>query len=79
MDHNRTTDSDYRGNAAVFLFNFSYEEYVVQRDDCIAQMIIERYCSPKFLKLMNLPKIQLKKGKAVSVLQEFDVSHFSFL
>ena len=41
MVHNETIDLEYRRFVGVILFNFSNEEYVSKRGDCIAQMIIE--------------------------------------
>ena len=41
MVHNGTIDLDYRGNVGVILFNLSNEEYVIERGDRIAQLIIE--------------------------------------
>ena len=35
-------DSDYRGEVKVLLFNFSDVEFVVQRGDRIAQLVLER-------------------------------------
>ena len=36
-------DLDYCRNVGVVLFNFSNEEYAIEREDPIPQMIIERY------------------------------------
>ena len=41
--HNEMIDSDYCRNVGVVLFNFSNEEYAIERGDRIPQMIIERY------------------------------------
>ena len=43
MVHNEMIDSDYCRNVGVVLFNFSNEEYAIERGDRIPQMIIERY------------------------------------
>ena len=72
--HNETTDLEYRGLVGVILFNFSNEEYVSKRGDCIAQMIIERYFTLKFV---NLPTRTLKEGRVGSILQVFNFL-FSF-
>ena len=42
--HNGTIDLDYRG----VQFNFSSEEYIVKKGNCIAQLIFEQYFTPKF-------------------------------
>ena len=41
MVHNGTIDLDCRGNVGVILFNLSNGEYVIERGDRIAQLIIE--------------------------------------
>ena len=38
-----TVDSDYRGEIKVILANYSQEEFVVNRGDRIAQLVIARY------------------------------------
>ena len=63
MVHNGTIDSDYRGNVGVILFNLSNEEYVIERGDRIAQLIIERCYSPKFVEVSEFTKIKLKEGR----------------
>lgn len=40
-------DSDYRGNVGVILFNLSHSDYEVKRGDRIAQLIIQRICTPE--------------------------------
>ena len=72
MVHNGTTDLDYWGNVGVILFNFSNEEYVVKRGNHVTQMVIEITILKSLLRFMNLPK-KLKEGRAVWVLQVFDV------
>ena len=56
MLHNGAIDSDYWRNVGVILFNFSNEEYVVERGDRIAQMIVERYGTPKFVEVHEFAK-----------------------
>ena len=46
-----TTDSDYQGVVYVVLFNLSNKEYMVEAGNCIAQLIIERCFTPKFVKV----------------------------
>jgi len=38
-----TVDSDYRGEIKVILFNFGQENFVINRGDRIAQMVIGRF------------------------------------
>ena len=56
MVHNETIDLEYRRLVGVILFNFSNEEYVSKRGDCIAQMIIERYFTLKFVEVCEFTK-----------------------
>ena len=76
MVHNGTIDSDYRGNVGVILFNLSNEEYVIERGDRIAQLIIERCYSPKFVEVSQFTKdkTERREGRVGSVLQMFDFS-----
>ena len=76
MVHNGTIDSDYRGNVGVILFNLSNEEYVIERGDRIAQLIIERCYSPKFVEVSEFTKDKTERGEARVglVLQVFDFS-----
>ena len=63
MVHNGTIDSDYHGIVGVILFNFSNEEYVIERGDHIAKMIIERYFTPKFGEVPEFNKESTERGK----------------
>ena len=56
MVHNETIDLEYRRFVGVILFNFPNEEYVSKRGDCIAQMIIERYFTLKFVEVCEFTK-----------------------
>jgi dUTP pyrophosphatase len=40
-------DSDYRGNVGVILFNLSHVDFDVKQGDRIAQLIIQRICTPE--------------------------------
>ncbi len=40
-------DADYRGNVGVVLFNLSDNEFVIQRGDRIAQLVLERIETPE--------------------------------
>ena len=76
MVHNGTIDSDYRGNVGVILFNLSNEEYVIERGDRIAQLIIERCYSLKFVEVSQFTKdkTERREGRVGLVLQVFDFS-----
>ena len=79
MIHNRTIDSDYRENVGLILFNFSNEEYVVERGDRIAQMIVERYYTPKFVEVHEFTKkIERRTGVFGSTGVLFSFIIFSF-
>lgn len=38
-----TIDSDYRGEVKIILFNFGKEEFIVNRGDRIAQMVLSKF------------------------------------
>lgn len=47
-------DQDYRGNVGVILFNFSKEEFKVNKGDRIAQLILEKIYTPEIQVLDSL-------------------------
>ncbi|KAF9222051.1 dUTP diphosphatase [Gyrodon lividus] len=47
-------DADYRGVVFVLLFNLSDKDFEVQEGDRIAQLIIEKICTPEVLEVDNL-------------------------
>ena len=49
-----TIDSDYRGEICVPLINLSQEDYTIQPDERIAQMIIIRYTLANFIEVAKL-------------------------
>ena len=59
---NGTVDVDYRGTVCVVLFNLSYNEYVVEMGNQIAQLIIEKYYGVKFVEYNELPDTQRSVG-----------------
>ena len=63
MVHNGTIDSDYHGIVGVILFHFSNEEYVIERGDRIAQMIIERFFTRKFGEVREFSKENTERGE----------------
>jgi len=51
-----TIDSDYRGEIKIILFNHGKEEFVVNNNDRIAQMILMPVIKAEFEEVENLPK-----------------------
>ncbi len=51
-----TIDSDYRGEIKIILFNHGKEEFVVNNNDRIAQMILMPVIKAEFEEVGNLPK-----------------------
>lgn len=47
-------DSDYRGNVGVILFNLSHVDFDVKQGDRIAQLIIQRICTPELEEVESL-------------------------
>ena len=69
--HDRTIDSDYRGEVRVVLFNLSNEEYTVRTGNRIAQLIIEQYIAPKFVLVSEVLQRKIRRCEIrVLVLQE---------
>ena len=59
--YNGTIDSEYRGKVCVVLFNLSNEEYVVETGNRIAQLIIERCFTPKFVEVSKFTEEKTKR------------------
>ena len=51
-----TIDSDYRGEIKIILFNHGKENFVINNNDRIAQMIIMPIIKAEFEEVENLPK-----------------------
>ena len=51
-----TIDSDYRGEIKIILFNHGKEEFTVNNNDRIAQMILMPVLKAEFEEVENLPK-----------------------
>ncbi|KAG9317638.1 dUTPase-like protein [Chiua virens] len=47
-------DADYRGTVFVLLFNLSDQNFEVQEGDRIAQLVLEKICTPDVLEVENL-------------------------
>ena len=62
--HDGTIDSDYRGVVCVVLFNLPHEEYLVEiGGNCIAQLIIERCFTPKFVEVSKFMEEKTEQGE----------------
>ena len=51
-----TIDSDYRGEIKIILFNHGKEEFIVNNDDRVAQMIVMPIIKAEFEEVEDLPK-----------------------
>jgi len=51
-----TIDSDYRGEIKIILFNHGKEEFIVNNDDRVAQMILMPIIKAEFEEVKDLPK-----------------------
>ncbi|MCW8848608.1 MAG: dUTP diphosphatase [Melioribacteraceae bacterium] len=49
-----TIDSDYRGEVKIILFNFGSEDFVINRGDRIAQLVIAEVIQAKIVESENL-------------------------
>jgi dUTP pyrophosphatase len=49
-----TIDSDYRGEIKIIMMNFGSEDFVINRGDRIAQLVVSKIYSAKFLETDNL-------------------------
>ena len=50
-----TIDSDYRGEIKIILFNHSKEEFIINNNDRIAQMVLVPILKAKFEEVESLP------------------------
>ena len=57
-----TIDSDYRGIVKVILINLSAEEFIIQRGDRIAQLVIQKIFFPDFILVKTLDKTKRGEG-----------------
>tara|TARA_B100001540_G_C15776529_1_gene628924 strand:- start:193 stop:630 length:438 start_codon:yes stop_codon:yes gene_type:complete len=51
-----TIDSDYRGEIKIILFNHGKEDFIINNNDRIAQMILMPVIKAEFEEVENLPK-----------------------
>ena len=57
-----TIDADYRGEVKIILINLSNEEFIVQRDMRIAQLIISKHTNVEFEIVEQLDETQRGSG-----------------
>jgi len=57
-----TIDSDYRGDVGVLLINLSNETFTINHGDRIAQMILAKHETPKFVETELLTNSQRGSG-----------------
>lgn len=57
-----TIDSDYRGIVKVILINLGEKEFVIQRGDRIAQLVIQKVFFPNFKTVQALNKTKRGEG-----------------
>ena len=63
MVHKGTIDPNCCEIAVVILFNFSNEEYVIERGDLIAQLVIEQYFTLKLVEVHEFTKNTIERGE----------------
>lgn len=57
-----TIDSDYRGIVKIILINLGEEEFIIQRGDRIAQLVIQKIFYPNFKLVETLDKTKRGEG-----------------
>ncbi len=57
-----TIDSDYRGIVKVILINLGEEEFIIQRGDIIAQLVIQKIFFPNFKLVETLDETKRGEG-----------------
>jgi dUTP pyrophosphatase len=57
-----TVDSDYRGEINVILINHGMQDFVINRGERIAQMVISRFESPEFIEVNELDETKRGDG-----------------
>ena len=57
-----TIDSDYRGIVKIILINLGEEEFIIQRGDRVAQLIIQKIFFPNFKLVETLDKTKRGEG-----------------
>lgn len=54
MNSPGTIDSDYRGEIKIILANFSENDFVVRREDRVAQLVVSKVEKAKFIPVENI-------------------------
>ena len=57
-----TIDADYRGEIQVILINLGREEYLIQRGERIAQLVVNELARVNIIAVENLPSSQRGDG-----------------
>tara|TARA_A100001011_G_C14132869_1_gene766210 strand:+ start:123 stop:560 length:438 start_codon:yes stop_codon:yes gene_type:complete len=57
-----TIDSDFRGELKIIIFNHGKEDFIINNEDRIAQMILAPICKINFEEVNNLPESFRGKG-----------------
>ncbi len=57
-----TIDSDYRGIVKIILINLGEEEFIIQRGDRVAQLVIQKIFFPNFKLVETLDKTKRGEG-----------------
>jgi len=57
-----TIDSGYRGELKVVLLNTSNDEFVFERGERIAQLVIQKYEKAEFVEVSSLPETERGEG-----------------
>jgi dUTP pyrophosphatase len=57
-----TIDSDYRGEVGIILTNFGHENFTVNRNDRVAQMLIKRYEHAELVEAYDLSSTERGTG-----------------
>lgn len=57
-----TIDSDYRGEVKIILANFGKEDFVIERGDRIAQLVVARYETVAWDQVDELPSTERGEG-----------------
>lgn len=57
-----TIDSDYRGEIKIIMINFGKEDFVIQPAERIAQLVVSKVCTAKFIETNELNNTSRGEG-----------------
>jgi dUTP pyrophosphatase len=57
-----TIDSDYRGEIKIIIINFGQKDFIIQPAERIAQLVVAKVCTAKFIESENLNNTKRGKG-----------------